>query len=411
MTRRLSHHTACLLAALALAACSRTPSPAGAGASAGPSPRPVAEAPAAAQPSTAPTAGDGEPRTAGEVDFPAIPQIVVPEILGVGPAQRVLEDAMRGTIDPIAGVSVRPANCATGGALVDDAGITAVDAQGNFVRNGDDGIFKLNPDGSGVASFGGGIVTVNADGSGTINGSGGGGRDEGLVTVGADGSGAYNGRYGIISLDGKGAGTWNGDGGLIRNNGDGSGTWNGPQGLVTINADGSGTWNGPHGLVVNHGDGTGEIGPPPRKVKMAPLARVPPAGRFPPLKKFAPPGAPCGFVITLQDPVLFDFDKSDIRADVAKVLDVLAAALAKVDARSMEVRGHTDAKGTDAYNQALSERRAASVVEALRQRGAARQAGAKGYGESQPVAPNEIGGQDNPGGRQLNRRVEIFVRT
>lgn len=77
----------------------------------------------------------------------------------------------------------------------------------------------------------------------------------------------------------------------------------------------------------------------------------------------------------------------------------------------MEIRGHTDAKGSDDYNQGLSERRARSVVDALRQRGVGQQASARGYGESQPVAPNELRGQDNPAGRQLNRRVEIFVRT
>jgi OOP family OmpA-OmpF porin len=90
---------------------------------------------------------------------------------------------------------------------------------------------------------------------------------------------------------------------------------------------------------------------------------------------------------------------------------VLAAALEKVPSRAMEIRGHTDAKGSDAYNQDLSERRAQAVVAALRQRGVAHDASARGYGESQPVAPNEVDGKDNPGGRQLNRRVEIFVRT
>ena len=54
---------------------------------------------------------------------------------------------------------------------------------------------------------------------------------------------------------------------------------------------------------------------------------------------------------------------------------------------------------------------AQAVIAALRQRGAAQSATAKGYGETQPVAPNEVAGKDNPGGRQLNRRVEIFVRT
>ncbi len=371
-----------------------------------------------------PAAGEANARTASgnrstldteaapEVpEFPAIPTIVVPEILGVSPAQRALEDAMQGVIDPIAGISVKPARCATDGALVNDAGITSVDAQGNLLRNGDDGIFAIAADGSGTANWEGGIVSVAADGSGTINGSAEGGGDDATIRVGSDGSGAYNGRYGVISLDGKGAGTWNGDSGIISNNGDGSGTWNGPLGIVTINADGSGTWNGPRGLLTNRGDGTGTFGTPPVQVEMAPLPRVAPAGKFPPLKKFAPPGAPCGFLITLDDRVLFDFDKSDIRPDAATVLDALAAALLKVSAKSMEIRGHTDAKGSDAYNQQLSERRARSVVAALRARNAAQSAMDKGYGESQPVAPNEIAGKDNPGGRQLNRRVEIFVRT
>ena len=349
-------------------------------------------------------------RTAGKVDFPIIPKIVVPEILGVSPAQAALESSMSKLIDPIAGISVKPARCATDGALVNDAGITSVDEQGNLTRVGDSGIFNVNADGTGTANFEGGIITVNADGSGTINGSKEGGGDDAIISVDADGSGTYNGKYGLIVLDGKGGGTWNGDSGLITNNGDGSGTWNGSQGLVTIESDGSGTWNGPDEIVVNHGDGTGMVGTPGREVKMAPIPKVAHDGRFPLLKKFAPPGAPCGFLITLNDRVLFDFDKSEIRADAAKVLDTLGTALQKVDAKGMEIRGHTDAKGSDAYNQNLSERRAQSVLAALRQRGAAREADAKGYGESQPVVPNEINGQDDPAGRQLNRRVEIFVR-
>ena len=65
----------------------------------------------------------------------------------------------------MAGISVRPANCASDGALVNDAGITSVDAQGNFFRNGDEGIFRMAADGIGTANFGGGLITVNADGS------------------------------------------------------------------------------------------------------------------------------------------------------------------------------------------------------------------------------------------------------
>jgi len=401
-----------VLSLLCLAAC--RPASSGADQDAGPVPADEgASAPAA--PAVGGDAGaPGGAEAAGQSgapEFPAIPTIVVPEILGVTPAQRALEASIQDILDPVEGVSVAPARCDGDGALRRDGGITAVDAHGNLVRNGDEGLFQLRPDGSGTANFEGGLVVIEADGSGTINGSGADGADDALIRVEASGAGTYNGPAGLITLDGRGGGSWNGDSGLVVNNGDGSGTWNGPQGLVRINADGSGTWNGPHGLIVNNGDGSGTIGPPARPVKMPPLPRVPPAGRFPPLKKFAPPGAPCGYVITLNDRVLFDFDKSDIRADASHVLDTLAGALAKVQARGMEIGGHTDSKGSDGYNQALSERRAAAVVAALRQRGAAADAQARGYGESQPVAPNQINGQDNPGGRQLNRRVEIFVRT
>ncbi|MCC4589229.1 OmpA family protein [Xanthomonas sp. NCPPB 1067] len=374
------------------------------------------DAGAAGTAASAPQAAVRAPQTPAAVaddvpEFPAIPTIVVPDIVGVTPAQRALEASLQDILDPVAGISVAPARCGDGGTLITDAGITSVDANGNLLRNGSTGLFDLKADGSGTANFDGGLVVVNADGSGTINGAGQDG-DAALIDVQSNGGGTYNGPAGLISLDGRGAGTWNSDkSGLIDNRGDGSGTWNGPRGLVTINADGSGTWNGPAGLVQNRGDGTGTAGTPPREVRMPPLPKVPPAGRFPPMQKFAPPGAPCGYLITLNDRILFDFDKSDVRPDAARVLDTLAVALGKVTARDMEVRGHTDAKGEDAYNQSLSERRANAVLAALRTRGAAQTAAAKGYGETQPVAPNTVNGQDNPGGRQLNRRVEIFLRT
>ncbi len=384
---------------LALSACSRTPDPgAPAEAPASPTSEAAAVPPEQGAPSDVP-------------DLPIIPTIVIPEILGVTPAQQALEASIQSILDPVAGITVSPARCDTGGSLINAGGITHLDEHGTLTRNGEQGLFKINADGSGTANFEGGLVRVNADGSGTINGpAAGDGGDSAIISVQADGSGTYNGPAGLIRLDGKGAGTWNGDSGLITNNGDGSGTWNGPQGLVRINADGSGTWNGDAGLITNNGDGTGTIGPPARAVKMPPMPRLPPAGRFPPLTKFAPPGAPCGYMITLNDRVLFDFDKSEIRPDAAQLLDTLAGALVQVKASGMEVRGHTDSKGDDAYNQQLSERRAAAVLAALRTRGAVQQVESKGFGEREPVAPNEIQGKDNPGGRQLNRRVEIFVR-
>lgn len=367
----------------------------------------IAAAPEAAPAAAiAPVSSSAEVLTAGSIEFPVIPTIMVPSIIGSGPAQKRLELSMQSLMDSVAGISVRPANCATDGGLVNESGFTNVDAQGNLERVGGHGVFNIGADGSGQAVTGDGVVEVKPDGSGSVV------NDAGTFEVNADGSGTYVGAHGNIELDGKGAGSWVGGFGSIENHGDGSGSWVGSDGNIEIHADGSGKWiGGPEGIVENRGDGTGTIGAVPREVKMTPLPPLPPAGKFPLLDKFKPSGAPCGYVITLNDKVLFDFDKDVIRPDAGKVLDVLATALGKVPSSAMEIRGHTDAKGSDDYNQDLSERRAQAVLAALRQRGSATDATAHGYGESQPVAPNEVNGKDSPSGRQLNRRVEIFVRT
>ena len=116
--------------------------------------------------------------------------------------------------------------------------------------------------------------------------------------------------------------------------------------------------------------------------------------------------------IELQADVLFDFDKSVLRpeatATLRKVADVIRANPGLVT-----VEGFTDSKGSDAYNQALSERRAASVKSWLVQSGGAEAArvAARGLGETRPVAPNtKPDGSDDPQGRQRNRRVEIAIR-
>ncbi|MEJ2322542.1 MAG: OmpA family protein, partial [Gammaproteobacteria bacterium] len=72
---------------------------------------------------------------------------------------------------------------------------------------------------------------------------------------------------------------------------------------------------------------------------------------------------------------------------------------------SIVIVGHTDSVGSDAYNQGLSERRAASTADYLVSRGIPRDViTTSGMGESQPVATNETAE-----GRQLNRRVEITI--
>ena len=75
----------------------------------------------------------------------------------------------------------------------------------------------------------------------------------------------------------------------------------------------------------------------------------------------------------------------------------------------LSVLGHTDGKGTDAYNDALSLRRAEAVARALQQQ-TGRQARVEGKGKRHPVAPNTTpDGRDDPDGRQLNRRVQILI--
>jgi OOP family OmpA-OmpF porin len=118
-----------------------------------------------------------------------------------------------------------------------------------------------------------------------------------------------------------------------------------------------------------------------------------------------PPPAPAPRRIVLRG-VNFDFDKSEIRPDAAVILDEAASLLSEEPGVRVEVGGHTDATGTDEYNQGLSERRAQSVVDYLVGKGvSAGRLESAGYGESKPVADNAT--RD---GRAQNRRVELNVR-
>lgn len=121
-----------------------------------------------------------------------------------------------------------------------------------------------------------------------------------------------------------------------------------------------------------------------------------------------------GGTITVDLPgdVLFDFDKSDLRADALPVLGRIVNLLDGFPARSVAINGHTDSKGGNDYNDALSLRRAESVRRYLVEHVAAkaRVFDVHGFGESQPVAPNaHADGSDDPDGRQKNRRVEIVI--
>ena len=116
-----------------------------------------------------------------------------------------------------------------------------------------------------------------------------------------------------------------------------------------------------------------------------------------------PPPAPRR-VIVLRG-VNFEFDSSRIRPDAGVILDTAAEILSESPDHRVTVTGHTDGIGTEAYNQRLSERRAAAVVEYLVSKGvAASRLGSSGAGELEPVADNQ-----SDDGRAQNRRVELTV--
>jgi outer membrane protein OmpA-like peptidoglycan-associated protein len=118
-------------------------------------------------------------------------------------------------------------------------------------------------------------------------------------------------------------------------------------------------------------------------------------------------------IVALPSDVLFDFDKSDIRPDARAVLGQLSGILLAMPKSPVEIIGHTDAKGSDDYNQRLSEERATSVRKWLVQLGVTdNRLTTDGKGEAEPVAPNEnADGSDDPAGRQKNRRVEFVIGT
>ncbi|MES0875017.1 OmpA family protein [Sinimarinibacterium thermocellulolyticum] len=115
-------------------------------------------------------------------------------------------------------------------------------------------------------------------------------------------------------------------------------------------------------------------------------------------------GCAAGDVVVLRG-VTFEFDSARLTADAQTILDGVVAALQAAPEIRVEIGGHTDARGSEAYNQRLSERRAASVRDYLVDHGIdGARLTAVGYGETRPVADN-----DSEEGREQNRRVELTV--
>ena len=111
--------------------------------------------------------------------------------------------------------------------------------------------------------------------------------------------------------------------------------------------------------------------------------------------------------VQLTNDILFDFNSYALRSESRETLRELANNFRQYPDEEVSVEGHTDNVGGDEYNQRLSEQRAGSVRDYLVDQGVPTdRVSAVGFGKNQPKASN-----DTPEGRQINRRVEIHIRS
>ena len=301
-------------------------------------------------------------------------------------ADKALIQTASTSLASVPGVMISPAKC-DGTSLV--SGSTVLGGDGSAVSSSDQGTVVNDGTSSGIITEGPISIVNGGDGSGTYSNA------DTMVTINveADGSGTYSTTTTSIILDGTGGGNYSNNTSMetIINNGDGTGSYSDDKLTIQNNGDVTATVNG-------------------TTVKDAPkVEKVGKLGKFPPVESLKPVES-CGTVITLEDGVLFDFGKSDIRSDAAQTLKSLAGVLNNAKVPTAHVYGHTDSVSDEAFNLQLSQERADAVSAELKKDGVSAILDATGYGESKPVAPNEnADGSDNPAGRALNRRVEIFI--
>ncbi|MGI4873340.1 MAG: OmpA family protein [Janthinobacterium lividum] len=112
-----------------------------------------------------------------------------------------------------------------------------------------------------------------------------------------------------------------------------------------------------------------------------------------------------GIKITFASGILFASNSSTLTPSAAGNIDELATTLQKYADTNITIEGHTDASGSDAINQPLSERRAQAVANELTTKGVdTSRIAAKGYGSTQPVGDNTT-----VAGKAANRRVEVAI--
>lgn len=398
--RRLALVATPLALLFALGACGSDTKPA-AESSAKPTTVATASAKSAASSSTSATATVPGLK-AGEI--PAVPVFSIPTI-GVF-AQNSDKALIESTkeLSTVPGITVSPAKCDGNGVV---SGSTILSGSGAGVTSSDSGSAINSGTGAGVITEGPVSIVYGGEGSGTYTNS----ETGENITISSDGSGTYKSKTLSINVSADGSGTYdNSETGVkINISSTGSGTYEDTKNNIKYNnnGDGGGTYTSATLNIINKGDGTALVnGQSVKAEKLPPVAKV---GKFPKVESLKPVKS-CGTVITLQDGVLFDFGKYDLRPEAKATLAKLATVLNQAKVPAAQINGHTDSIGDDAFNQDLSEKRASAVATQLKADGVTANLQTHGYGKTQPVADNtNADGSDNPAGRQANRRVEIYI--
>lgn len=307
-------------------------------------------------------------------------------------------------LSTVPGISVSPAKCDGNGVV---SGSTILSGSGAGVTSSDSGSVINSGAGAGVITEGPVSIVYGGEGSGTYTNS----ETGENITISSDGSGTYKSKTLSINVSSDGSGTYdNSETGVkINISSSGSGTYEDSKNNIKYNnnGNGGGTYTSSTLNIINNGDGTALVnGQSVKAEKLPPVAKV---GKFPKVESLKPVKS-CGTVITLQDGVLFDFGKYDLRPEAKATLAKLATVLNQAKVPAAQINGHTDSIGDDAFNQDLSEKRASAVATQLKADGVTANLQTHGYGKTQPVADNtNADGSDNPAGRQANRRVEIYI--
>ena len=396
--RRLALVATPLALLFALGACGSDTKPA-AESSAKPTTVATASAKSAASASATATVPGLKP---GEI--PAVPVFAIPAIgVFAQNSDKALIETTK-ELSTVPGISVSPAKCDGNGVV---SGSTILSGSGAGVTSSDSGSVINSGTGAGVITDGPVNITYSGEGSGTYTNS----ETGENITVSSDGSGTYKSKTLSINVSSDGSGTYdNSETGVkINISSNGSGTYEDTKNNIKYNnnGNGGGTYTSSTLNIINNGDGTALVnGQKIKAEKLPPVAKV---GKFPKVESLKPVKS-CGTVITLQDGVLFDFGKYDLRPEAKATLAKLATVLNQAKVPAAQINGHTDSIGDDAFNQDLSEKRASAVATQLKADGVTANLQTRGYGKTQPVADNtNADGSDNPAGRQANRRVEIYI--